>query len=476
MGILESTRLWHLDDPVGESDFVRLSETLKWESGEGLPGLVLTNGKAAWVTQISTLDQFKRRSEATRIGVKSGFAFPIWSGREVVGVLEFFSTETTKPQPSMLDIMPSIGTQIGRVIERKRIEDERRAQGTRLLTVLNTLPVGVFVADEAGLIIMANQAGQDIWGEFRSVGIDQYDEYKAWWFETGERIQSNEWALARALKNNETTLDELINIETFTGIKKTLLNSAFPLHDSQGNISGAIVVNQDVTERMKMESELAEVQRRLLESVEAERLHLARELHDGPIQDLYSTNFHIQDAAGAIQSSQGTEALEAVRTTIQQVISMLRVICGELRPPALAPFGLEKAIRSHIEQVHETNPSMTFRVDLDVDNQQLPEAVRLGLYRIYHQLVTNTIRHANAREISVSFKLQPDEVILEVRDDGIGFDPPSRWIDLARQGHLGLVGASERAESLGGSFSIESAPGKGTVIRTVIPRADLQNS
>jgi signal transduction histidine kinase len=219
-----------------------------------------------------------------------------------------------------------------------------------------------------------------------------------------------------------------------------------------------------------MEAELAEVQRRLLESVEAERTHLARELHDGPIQDLYSSIFFVQEAGSAVTTPQGNDSLNSARDTIQEAISMLRVICGELRPPALAPFGLEKAIRSHVEQVLETYPDLDIHLDLEEDNQQLPELVRLGLYRIYHQLLTNTIRHAQASKIWVSFALKSDVVVLEVKDNGTGFIPPTRWIDLAREGHLGLVGASERAESLGGTLSIESAPGKGTCVRAMVPR------
>jgi signal transduction histidine kinase len=148
---------------------------------------------------------------------------------------------------------------------------------------------------------------------------------------------------------------------------------------------------------------------------------------------------------------------------------MLRVICGELRPPALAPFGLEKAIRSHADHFSEIQPNIAIHLDLDADQQTLPEQIRLALFRIYQALVTNIVRHANATEAWVELKLSHTNTLLVVRDNGIGFDPTVRRIDLARKGHLGLVGVAERAESLGGTLTVESAPGQGTTIRVSIP-------
>ena len=82
----------------------------------------------------------------------------------------------------------------------------------------------------------------------------------------------------------------------------------------------------------------------------------------------------------------------------------------------------------------------------------------------------NVIRHAEATRITVTFTLDPQTIFLEVSDNGKGFEVPKRWYEFAREGHLGLAGAAERAEAVGGRLEVISAPGKGTTIRVIAPR------
>lgn len=104
------------------------------------------------------------------------------------------------------------------------------------------------------------------------------------------------------------------------------------------------------------------------------------------------------------------------------------------------------------------------------DGQTLPERVRMALYRIYQIAITNVLRHAQATQVWIQFKLNREDVILEIKDNGRGFEVPERWIELARQGHLGLVGALERAEAIGGRLQVESEPGRGSLVRVTAPR------
>lgn len=223
----------------------------------------------------------------------------------------------------------------------------------------------------------------------------------------------------------------------------------------------------------QMRDELLEVKRRLIESREAERLRLAQDLHDGPLQDIYSVRFHL----GALQGESGCQAacaaLRRVDATLQHVTDALRLICGELRPSSLMPFGLEKAIRSHLDRVRATYPALQIDCDLMSDDQVLSVATRLALFRVYQEALHNIVRHAHARWALVRLCLDDQEVILEVHDDGCGFTVPARWLDLARLGHLGLLGAAERIEAVGGHFAVISAPGEGTVVRVVLPRSCL---
>ena len=125
-----------------------------------------------------------------------------------------------------------------------------------LRTVLDTLPVGVWVADGKGTILMGNPAGKRIWGGVRYTDIDQYNEYKAWWSDTGKRIASHEWGMARAITTGEISIDEEIDIKCFNGTHKTILNSSAPLFDDAQGVIGAVSVNRDITERKRAEKVL----------------------------------------------------------------------------------------------------------------------------------------------------------------------------------------------------------------------------
>ncbi len=141
-------------------------------------------------------------------------------------------------------------------------EHDSPTDGTRgppaldvLPQVLEALPVGVWIMDHTGRITHGNPAGRLIWGGARYVGPAQFGEYKGWWAETGQRIAADEWAAARAITKGETSMDEVIDIECFDGTRKTILNSALPLQNAVGQITGAIIINQDITDRRRSELE-----------------------------------------------------------------------------------------------------------------------------------------------------------------------------------------------------------------------------
>jgi len=121
---LVSAKLWHLDHPKQFETFRRVTEDTRFKPGIGLPGRVLLSGKSAWIVDVNKDPNFPRARVAEDIGVKAGFGFPVLVGRDVVAVLEFFSPEAVEPDQRLLDVMAHVGSQIGRVIERKRLEKE----------------------------------------------------------------------------------------------------------------------------------------------------------------------------------------------------------------------------------------------------------------------------------------------------------------------------------------------------------------
>ena len=138
-----------------------------------------------------------------------------------------------------------------------------------LRQVLETLPVGVAVVDRAGDILLANATSQRIWGDLIVSGDDRRAQSIGFWHDSGKRIAPTEWASVRAVSEGKTSLNELIDIETFHGQRKTMQNSAAPIRNTEGAIIGAVIVNEDVTERVRAEEALRKIERLL---VDAEKL------------------------------------------------------------------------------------------------------------------------------------------------------------------------------------------------------------
>ncbi len=228
-------------------------------------------------------------------------------------------------------------------------------------------------------------------------------------------------------------------------------------------------------ERKRVESELAEMRLRIADSAEAERSHLALELHDGPLQELIGARLQLGTAARQFSDDKSEEIAEVVGMIVN-VIDELREICGFLRPPALAPFGLQSAIHSHAKKFATSHPEIKLILDVTDDGLTLPETVRFALFRVYQHALSNVVRHAAATEVRVEFALDDKTVRLEISDNGAGFEMPKHPVLLARQGHFGLLGAFERADSIGGRIEILSTDDSGTTLRLIAPRPRIEAS
>lgn len=176
------------------------------------------------------------------------------------------------------------------ITTRKLAEDRLHETETTLRNILETLPVGVWFINREGKIIHGNPAGKEIWAGARYVGPEQFGEYKAWWLDSGRRIEADEWAAARAIKKGETSINEEILIECFDGSRKIILNSALPLRDAAGNITGAIIVNQDITSRKHAEDELLRANKAIDAMNRELQAVLAREQHKARTDDLTGLN------------------------------------------------------------------------------------------------------------------------------------------------------------------------------------------
>ncbi|MCH8872831.1 GAF domain-containing protein, partial [candidate division KSB1 bacterium] len=121
-GELVTAKRWHLDNPRKFKTFQQVTEKTRFAPGIGLPGRVLQSGKPAWISDVTKDPNYPRAKLAKDIGVKAAFCFPVLVGTKVAAVLEFYTPEAVEPNDQLLEVMAQVGTQLGRVIERKAAE------------------------------------------------------------------------------------------------------------------------------------------------------------------------------------------------------------------------------------------------------------------------------------------------------------------------------------------------------------------
>jgi signal transduction histidine kinase len=158
------------------------------------------------------------------------------------------------------------------------------------------------------------------------------------------------------------------------------------------------------------------------------------------------------------------ERLQEIRRTAHAALHEMRSLIFELRPPDLEKEGLVAALRARLESV-EDRAGVHTALEIEGDGR-LPAALEAGLYRVVQEALNNALKHSGAVQVTVSLKIGPEQVALEVADDGIGFDTQAAQSG----GGLGLRGMVERAQELGGELSLQSEPGQGTRIRLEVPQ------
>ena len=197
-----------------------------------------------------------------------------------------------------------------------------------------------------------------------------------------------------------------------------------------------------------------------------ERNRLARELHDSVTQSLYSLVLFTESWRRMVKS-EGTERIEEYLNRIgeisQQSLKEMRLLILELRPPMLEQEGLVGALKKRLDAV-EKRVGVNARVVME-DFIELPPFVEEELYRIAQEALNNSLKHAKATKEDVRIFVENKTIILEVSDDGIGFDPSA----IDQRGGMGLVNMGERARHIGGALTIQSTPGKGTIVRVSVP-------
>ncbi|MCI0582567.1 MAG: sensor histidine kinase, partial [Chloroflexi bacterium] len=214
---------------------------------------------------------------------------------------------------------------------------------------------------------------------------------------------------------------------------------------------------------------LTDIQMRIVEAQEAERTRLAREVHDGPAQALANAVFQVEvvERMLAREPVLAAAELRLLRELLRRELGDVRAFISQLRPPILADLGLEGAIRDAAESL---TALLGIPIDVDVDAgiREIGDAAQTVVLRIVQEAMQNVRRHAEARRATIRAVSDDGRWIVEVRDDGRGFDVGA----VAARGrrNFGLQFMRERAELIGAEFEVRSRPDGGTVVRIAIPR------
>lgn len=207
----------------------------------------------------------------------------------------------------------------------------------------------------------------------------------------------------------------------------------------------------------------------LLLSQEAERKRIASELHDGLGQNLLV----IKNRLNMLESQashwpDGVVQLAQISSNTSQALAEVREISHGLRPSAIEQVGLTHAIQWMIDQVSQTTDTR-FSAELDNVDHLLTPDMEINLFRIAQEAINNVLKHAGASQVIITLKREDDQIALSVLDDGKGFDPDEHRNGNGSRPAFGLTGLKERADLLGGTISIQSAPGKGARLSLAVP-------
>ena len=392
------------------------------------------------------------------------------------------------------------------MIERTRAESEDRYR-----TLFDLAPIAVYSCDALGVIRDYNSRAAELWG--RKPEIGDTDERFCGSFKMyrpdGSYMPHEQCPMGDVLTGKVPGIhDGEVHIERPDGSRVIVIVNIAPLKDERGEVIGAIncfynvterkkaeeILRQSVADRLQAEKALREnevrlrqaneelesvVQRRtaklrhlsaqLMRSQDEERRRIARNLHDSLGQLLTSVKINLEVLSGSYSAHK--ELLPATLKSVEQCLTETRTLTCLLHPPLLDEVGFSSAARWYMDEFAKRSG---IKVQLELPDEgieRLPELVRIALFRILQESLTNVHRHSGSPSVEVRLKIN-HQAVLTVRDFGRGLSPDLIQGSQTNGGQfgVGLSGMRERVNDLGGTFEIQSG-GDGTVITVSIPLA-----
>jgi PAS domain S-box-containing protein len=419
----------------------------------------------------------EHRKILRELGLRSYLVVPLVARDKTLGVISLITAESGRRYGEAdLDLARELARRAALAVDNSRLyqdaqkeiaerewaQEELRASRDQLEAILRGVADGVTAQDTAGRLIYANDTAARLVGyptarEFVEAPIEEVMAQFELLDEAGNPMSLERLPGRRALAGEEEAEDVLRIRVLATGEEKWTIIKAMPIRGEGGRVRMAVNIFRDITESRRAEDSLKRVR-------EAERQRLARDLHDGVLQDLSysaaSLGILLMQARDAKLEDRLQAAIDAIRRSAQG----LRDTVNDLR---LEVEG-NRPFLELVESLVRTNRAMArgaYEISLEmgegVRSAPLGE-ISTQVFRILQEALTNVRRHSAAEMVSVNMSMEGENLVAEVSDDGRGFAP-----DTAPG--VGQSSMRERAASIGGRLKVQSEPGRGTKIRLEVP-------
>lgn len=245
------------------------------------------------------------------------------------------------------------------------------------------------------------------------------------------------------------------------------LRGSFAAEKERGEqLADALAELQHTTEALrKAGDERQRLLAHLVEAQEEERRRIASDIHDDSIQAMAAVGLRLGMLKSRLTDPEEVAMVTKLEDTVQLTIGRLRHLLFQLSPPVLEREGLAAAIGTYLEESFG-EIGVAFELESSLAGEPSSE-IRTFLYRIAQEALSNVRKHAQARHVGVQLKDSDGGLLVQIRDDGVGFSPGD--VEAPLPGHLGLVSMRERAEMLGGWFRADGNPGAGTTVEFWVP-------
>ena len=434
--------------------------------------------------EISVLDRALKHVLKTSKPLDLQTTWPIQTGRRTFAV----RLEPEFDDKGHLDSVLVISRD---VTDLKESEKQLRQAQARLELILATLPVGVAVTNRNGDIVMTNATSRRIWGDIIASGTERWERSKGFWHDSGKRVSPEDWASVRALSEGQTSLNELIDIETYDGELKIIQNSSAPIRNAEGLIVGAVIVNEDVTERVRGEERLHQAQSELARAARVTMMgeltaSIAHEVNQ-PLAALVTNANACLEWLGASPPNTG-EVRKAVQRIVRdgtraaEVIARVRALLkkGE---PARGPVDLNQVIREAVAlvRIEIKRKAVSLQIELAPELPRvLADAVQIQ--QVMLNLIGNALDSLAAveehrRRLRILTELSDKrDALVSVQDTGIGIDPGNegKLFDpfFTTKSHglgMGLAISRSIIEAHGGRLWTTHNPEAGVTFNFILP-------